>query len=255
MKSSLLGSKILITREAKQAKEFSRKVKDLDGIPFEVPLLKITCKDAFENQQGFKELGKYKWIFFTSSNGVDCFFQLAQKYENVNLDSYSYAAVGIKTEKALQKHGHQSAFIPTVYNAEVMAKEFIHQYGKGPILLVRGNRSRDILPIEFLKHGIEFAKMEVYNTEFNYEMKNKLQFVLEKNKIDFITFTSPSTVEAFVELTEKIPKTQCVCIGTTTAQRAIELGFKSVITPEQYTTEAMLITISDYIKERDDHND
>lgn len=256
MESALLGNKILITREAKQAKELSEKVKALGGFPINVPLLKISSKNSFKNQQLFERLEQFKWIFFTSANGVNCFFQFAQKYRVKNLDSYTYAAVGEKTNQALKKHGYRSTFIPSVYNAEVMAEEFLKQYEQtGPILLVRGSRSRDVLPTAFSKHNMEFSEMEVYETDFNYENKNKLQTVLSKNDLDFITFTSPSTVEAFVEMTERIPATPCVCIGTTTEQRAQELGFNSVISPKEFTIEAMLITIMEYIKkERDDYH-
>lgn len=249
MNSSLKGKKILITREKKQAKDFAEKVKICGGNPIEVPLLEISCKDIVANQRILEHIEGYKWIFFTSANGVDCFFQLAEKYKLPKLKEPKFAVVGHKTEWCLNRHGYLSSFVPSVYNADVMAAEFLQKFKcDGPALLVRGNRSRDVLPVEFSKLDMDFDMMEVYETKFNYTMENVLQTVLLEEELDFITFTSPSTVEAFSEMINNIPEITYVCIGTTTEQRALELGFKLVLTPEVYTTDAMLQTIANYIK-------
>ncbi|MGJ9457114.1 uroporphyrinogen-III synthase [Oceanobacillus sp. CF4.6] len=252
MEQSLHGCKILITREAKQASDLAEKVIALDGIPVQVPLLRISCKDAKENQQMFSKIQTYKWIFFTSANGVDCFFRLTKKYHVHHLRQHKFAAVGHKTEKVLNEYGYQSSFIPSIYNAEIMAEEFLNGFSEeGPTLLIRGNRSRDVLPVEFSKQQLAFDSMEVYETAVNYDAREKLNQILSEEEIDFITFTSPSTVEAFVELAEAIPRKNVVCIGTTTKQRAEELGFSTLHTPEEFTTEAMLLTISEYINRKE----
>jgi uroporphyrinogen-III synthase len=252
MLQSLHGSKILITREAKQAKQFAEKVLALGGIPVEVPLLRISCKDARENEQIFSNLGIYKWIFFTSANGVSCFFDLIKKYNVENLKQYKFATVGHKTEMMLKKYGYHASFIPSTYNAEIMAEEFLESFSEeGPALLVRGNRSRDVLPVEFSKQHLAFDTMEVYETNVNDDAADKLNQVLYEDEIDFITFTSPSTVEAFVEMAEVKHEMNVVCIGTTTEQRAEEFGFSPINTPEEFTTEAMLLSISEYINRKD----
>ena len=79
-------------------------------------------------------------------------------------------------------------------------------------------------------------------------MKGRLNELLTEDLIDFITFTSPSTVEAFVKMVDTIPKKNYICIGTTTEQRATELGIQSITPPEEFTIEAMLETICNYIK-------
>lgn len=249
MEQTLHESKILITREASQAKEFSKKVRELGGIPIEVPLLAISCKDTEASQHIFSKMGEFKWIFFTSANGVHCFFTLAKKYNMKQLQGQRLAAVGHKTDLALKKYGYQAEFIPTTYHAEAMAEEFLQQFPKaGGILLVRGNLSRDTLPVEFTKHNVPHVLLEVYETGYNYAMKGRLNELLTEDLIDFITFTSPSTVEAFVKMVDTIPKKNYICIGTTTEQRATELGIQSITPPEEFTIEAMLETICNYIK-------
>ncbi|WP_099158669.1 uroporphyrinogen-III synthase [Virgibacillus ndiopensis] len=256
MAASLHGKKILITREEHQAKVFSKKVLQFGGIPIEVPLLKISCKDGFYNNQLLRNLQQYKWIFFTSVNGVNCFFELLKtNYVFHDFINYQVAAVGEKTEEALQKHGVSVDFIPSTYNAEMMAKEFLFAYPfAGPVLLVRGNRSRDVLPVEFRKKYITFDTIEVYETTYNYQSSNKLNDLFIDPTIDFITFTSPSTVEAFIDLINSdenlinAKKTVCVCIGTTTEQKANELGFINTIIPNHFTIDEMLNRMMNYIK-------
>lgn len=252
MVQSLHGSKILITREANQAKQFAEMVITLGGIPVEAPLLRISCKDGEENKQIFANLRDYKWIFFTSANGVNCFFQQAKKYQVGDLNPYKFATVGHKTEMMLKEYGYQASFIPSTYNAEIMAEEFLDRFSEeGPALLVRGNRSRDVLPVEFTQQQLAFDAMEVYETTVNYDSKEKLNQILTEDEIDFITFTSPSTVEAFMEMAEVKREANVVCIGTTTEHRAEELGLRPINTPKEFTTEAMLLSICEYINRKD----
>lgn len=254
MSLSLQQKKILITRDHKQARDFSEKIKAYDGIPIEVPLLRIACKP--KERERIQDLDSYDWIFFTSANGVECFFQWIK---DVQLSS-SIAVVGHKTEQALKKYGYQADFIPTTYNAEVMAKEFLVAHPSvNNILLVRGNISRDVLPKQFSKHRLQFDMVEVYETTFNDTSKVKLQQMFSTaHAIDFITFTSPSTVDACMQfLTESSKENmlskECVCIGTTTARRAQAAGFRHILIPDMYTVEGMIKRISTYLnKERID---
>jgi len=250
MGRQLDGNRVLITREEKQAKYFSNIVKEKNGIPVEVPLLKITVIDREDQLELLQNWKNYEWIFFTSMNGVYYYFQLLEKY-NIPLagfDKKKIAAVGHKTENALKEFNYKADFIPTIYDAETMADEFFkEEQGKGPVLIVRGSRSREVLPEFFTEHQISFDSVTVYETVYNYAAKQKLNEVLKKDQIDLITFTSPSTCEALVEMAETLPDKLCVCIGTTTERRAKELGFDKIITPKQFTVDAMLEKMLEYI--------
>ena len=246
------NKKVLITREKKQAQIFSEKILRSGGIPIEVPVLEISCKDKeeIENKHIFDDLGRYQWIFFTSANGVDCFFKLINTDKKNVLASSKIAVVGHKTEIALRKHGFHADFIPTTYNAEVMASEFLEKYSTDkPLLLVRGNLSRTVLPYQFSKHGLTVDLIEVYKTSYNLDIKKTLNKYIIENEIDFITFTSPSTVDAFIEMVEEksLHDKVCVCIGTTTEKRALEHGFTETLVPDQFTIEGMIDCISDYL--------
>jgi len=254
MDLSLQGKRILVTREKKQAETFAEKIKAYGGRPSVVPLLKITCKEEKNIQTILGSLDKYEWIFITSSNGVNYFFQLAQKYgvDPNQMKRTKFAVVGRKTEKVLQHFGKQADFVPSVFNAKTMAEEFLRLYNHpGLLLLIRGNLSRNTLPEVFRNQGLTFDSLEVYETIYNKFENKRLNQLLRENKYDFITFTSPSAVEAFTEMANIEPDVPHVCIGTTTEARAKELGCTSILTPEEFTIDGMIERMSEYLETED----
>ena len=247
MPHDLQGKRILVTREAKQARVFSEKIIVAGGVPIEVPLLKIACKQAENSNQILEKLPGYHWIIFTSANGVHCFFKQLPDGMEALPEQIKIAVVGHKTEEALLNYYRSADLMPEVYDADSLADIFLKKYEAGEsILLVRGNRSRDVLPKVFTAKGIGFDSIEVYETTINKQNGDKLQKILSEHDLDFITFTSPSTVQSFVKLSGK-HDTSCVCIGTTTEKVAIEHGFSSILTAEEFTIEGMIKVMSDYI--------
>lgn len=255
MSTALQGKHILVTREKKQAKEFHDKIIRFGGIPHDVPLLQIACIASEETEQTLFALDRYEWIFFTSANGVACFFELLKKYgiDAKRIENKQLATVGHKTEKILRANGFKADFIPTIYDAEHMASEFLARYRPTePILLIRGNLSRNVLPIEFSKLGIPFDCLELYKTEMNHDAKELLNRVLIEEKLDYMTFTSPSTIDAFMQFAQDPfgHDATCVCIGSTSEKRAKEAGFQRILVPEQFTIDSMLDCISNDIAQK-----
>lgn len=252
MLAPLQGKEILITRGKSQSQPFADLVIKLGGKPIEIPLLHISCKRFDEEKL---HLSDYQWIIFTSANGVHCFFKGLN--EKLLDGSIQFAVVGHKTENALRQYGVSANFVPSVYNAEVMAAEFLEQTMiNGSILIVKGNKSRKVLQESFLENEIAFDEIITYETTTNTSAKALLTTYFNQSYPDFITFTSPSSVEAFIEMvaSDKIIKQAkripCVCIGSTTEVCAKNLGFIKTLAPNQFTIEGMIDKIARYIKEK-----
>jgi uroporphyrinogen-III synthase len=253
MIAPLRGKQIIVTREDAGGKIFSNKIRQYGGIPIEVPLLQIECDDCDENIRVMKKLERFDWFIFTSANGVECFFQLADQHQISYeiLKSKNIAVVGEKTNKKLKEYGYSADFVPTIYDADTLSEEFLAEtQHPGEILLIRGNLSRDVLPIELKKANISFESLYVYKTTVNGKSKYLLHEVLHKD-FDFITFTSPSTIDAYFELSGYLVDNPCVCIGTTTEKKAKEKGFNTILTPKVYTVEAMIDMMIDYINKKE----
>ncbi|MDL4841692.1 uroporphyrinogen-III synthase [Aquibacillus rhizosphaerae] len=251
MSSSLSGKKILITREKHQAKVFSDKLKEVGAIPLVAPLLSFQPRYSSENQKMMQRLQDFTWVFFTSANGVKFFFdQMIQFGYNTNvLNQLHIAVVGKKTELMLHHYNFKADFKPSHFHGSQMAKEFLHRYGNsGQILLVCGSKSRQEIPKELTGHHVSFERLIIYDTLVNEDSFTLLRSYLKQNTIDAYTFTSPSTIEAFLQLIELSPlidefvakKRLCVCIGSTTQQKALDEGFQHVLVPTEFTIEGML---------------
>lgn len=256
MEGLLNKKKILITREASQAKLFGEKIEKHGGCPRIAPLLKIDTLFNKQDETIYRDLSKFDWIFFTSINGVNHFFKQFKNGQLLN--NCRIAVVGHKTEEALKQYGLKAHFIPSTYNAETMAQEFIELYPEiNNVLFVRGNLSRPVLLDAFTKHNIPYSKVIVYETNVNCSVQKQLHMELG-NEIDFITFTSPSTVNAFINLVnnesqlEKAYHIPCFCIGTTTETIAIEQGFKKTYIPTEFTIEGMIDKMIEVVQGEED---
>lgn len=244
MSLPLTNKKILVTREESQAKQFSEFLLIRGAVPIEVPLLKIDCISVKE-QLSKINFQHVEWIFFTSAHGVRCFFR--QLDDRAIMEHCNIATVGHKTELALKKFNLSADFIPTTYNAQVMSKEFLETYpNANNLLLIRGNISRKDLIEAFKENEIAFDTLTVYETNYHEEIKGKLIQTLNEHQFDFLTFTSPSTVQAFrsfvkdEENIEQFLQIPTVCIGTTTEKYALQAGFKYTFTPALFTIESMI---------------
>jgi|SRR5690625_1327381 len=248
MTISLQNKTILVTREAQAAQQFANQISAYGGRPIITPLLHIQCLPySLEDKTNINE--QFEWIFFTSKNGVHCFMK-----QLPNIDGCKIAAVGPKTAMAVEKFGYVVDFIPTTYNAEVMAAEFLHTYKRsGHVLFVRGKLASHILLDAFTRAQRPYTCVEVYDTTTNIAVKDHLCSALLEKTIDFITFTSPSTVDAYMQLTSKEDNQKdipAVCIGTTTEKRALEVGFSQTIVPIHFTIEGMLEAIHKELERR-----
>ncbi|WP_406944544.1 uroporphyrinogen-III synthase [Halobacillus sp. SY10] len=244
----LQGKRILVTRGQSQARSFIERIEAEGGVVYHTPLLSFQLNDSESHQEILKRLHDYSWVFITSANGVKFFFELLKKYKIEVPPSLKFAIIGSKTEKRLNDFGFKADFIPSKYHASSMGKEFFSsQPQPGNILYIRGNRSRDALPRMFNDKGVFFHSMTVYDTLLVEEKKPELLAWIQEREIDALTFTSPSTVRAFVSMVQnqggEIP---CFCIGPTTAKEAKKCGFTNVHVPDQFTIAHMLKQMTYY---------
>ncbi|ARI76912.1 uroporphyrinogen-III synthase [Halobacillus mangrovi] len=250
----LAGKRVLVTRGKPQASAFSEQIEKAGGVAIETPLLTFQLNDTKENYHILTKLHDYSWVFLTSSNGVKFFFELLRRKGISIPETLHFAIIGQKTERMLKAFGYEADFKPSMYDAKTMGEEFFSQSNnEGPILYVRGNRSRDVLPHFFEKKRVFFQSITVYDTLLLKEGKNKLLDMLRREELDALTFTSPSTIQAYQSLVKAAEwngkNLPCFCIGPTTAEKAEQSGFTNVFIPEQYTIDHMVEQIIQYFCE------
>ncbi|WP_153464708.1 uroporphyrinogen-III synthase [Sediminibacillus terrae] len=251
MDKPLEGKRVLITRSEQQAEDFARKLKEAEAVPKIVPLLRFRKREAPSNKKILSKLHEFTWVFFTSANGVKFFFEQLEDFglDVGQLGNCRVAAVGRKTKQALHKQGLSVDFTPQKYSGKQMALEFMKKYpDPGRVLLVCGGLARQEIPQQLERQQVCFQKAVVYDTLINTAAREDLLSFIRKRELDVYTFTSPSTVKAFMKLTSHEPDLQeklvsemlTVCIGPTTKEAAQKRGFTNILVPEEYTLDGMI---------------
>ncbi|WP_082233690.1 uroporphyrinogen-III synthase [Halobacillus massiliensis] len=248
MSRPLAGKKILVTRAHPQGEGFVLKLKGLGAEPLHIPLIKFQRCWTDKTEDILTNLHDYSWVFITSFNGVKFFFEWLEEFKVQLPSCLKWAAVGSKTEKALHEYDVQASFVPESYHAQAMQAEFLSKNrNPGKVLFVRGNLSKNVLPEAFSHQGIPFDSLTVYDTLLVKEVKNLGEMLPE---MDALTFTSPSTVKAFIEAVDvkSARYVPCFCIGSSTAKAAEAAGFQSIYVPHEFTVDGMIEIIIDYFQ-------
>ncbi len=248
---TLVGKTVLVTRAKEQARELSGLIEREGGRAVEVPLIAFEAvEDTGELDEALRNLAHYKWLLFTSVNGVHFFMKrFNQLYHKRPKLPVSIAVVGEKTEAVLLSYGLKTDLLPDDYTAEGMVDALTGRIKAGDrILLVRGNRGRHVLNEAVKKMGALLHDLTVYRTIFPETAKEQLRALLQGDiMIDYVTFTSSSTVSHYTsilrELSEEtgnLQQPKIACIGPIAAKTAKELGLSVHIVPETYTIEALV---------------
>ncbi|KAB2334104.1 uroporphyrinogen-III synthase [Bacillus mesophilum] len=252
--SSLLGKRVLIPRGKQHAKPVAELVRDLGGIPVEIPLISfkptITQKEAARLNE---TLHTYDWLIFTSNVTVETFFA------HVDIKSEllpKIAVIGEKTKEVLEAKGLNVDFVPSQYVAEGFIEEFLPQIQKGEhILIPKGNLARDAIASALRQKEVIVKEIIVYKTHMPEDSKALLKEKLLNHQLDIILFTSPSTVDHFMEvvlendLADQIKQCIIACIGPVSKDRAETHGLHVHAIPDRYTVKDMLNQIILYLKE------
>jgi len=261
--------KVLITRPRNQADSFANALTEVGFEPVFFPVIEIRpFEENVALDRAIAKLDCYDWIVFTSVNGVDAFFERmrfttertesAEKKVKSSVNSafsvVKTAAIGPKTAAALESRDVPPDFVPDEYVAEAILPGLGDLRGRW-VLLPRAEIARKALPEAIVESGGVAHEIAVYQTLPAEPERDGLAVL--KSGVDAVTFTSPSTVENFVEIVLRagmnplrLPgNPRIICIGPITQKSAEEAGFIDVIVADEYTTEGIVKLLQDGILE------
>jgi uroporphyrinogen III methyltransferase/synthase len=192
----------------------------------------------------FEKLDEIDWLVFTSENAVNFFFQYAKEagikfyfYPNLKI-----ATVGEKTKLKLEQLGYRTNFVPIGYTAEVLAENMDEDISGKKVLIPRSDLANDEYLKVFEERGAEVYPLTVYKNQAIEYSKETLSEKLTEN-IDYLTFTSGSTIQSFYRSTLNadlnLSKYKIYCIGPSTARAAQNLGYVVDGVANPHTEEAM----------------
>ena len=238
--------RILITRPRAQAVGFAEKLRAAGFEAIFFPVIEIQpIRDNHALDRAFGHLSCYEWVIFTSVNAVEVVFDKFSGSLTSDGNKLRFAAIGPKTAEALKARGVTPEFVPEEYVAEAILPGLGDLKNKW-VLLPRAEIARQALPDAIMAAGGIAHEIAVYRTLPTRPSSDALSAL--QAGVDSITFTSPSTVQNFVELLrrEKMDPFQLTgnpkiaCIGPITERAAREAGFNVDLVAEQYTTEGLV---------------
>lgn len=258
----LFGKRVLITRPREQAGELIERLEAAGAEAIEAPLIRILPPDDFGPlDEACRRAGSFHWIIFASANAVDAFLDrlLLSPLDVRALGGVKLCAVGPATAERLRRHGLKVDLTPPEYRAEALVRAMSATGGvRGlRILLPHADIGREIVADELRKQGAEATEVVAYRTvvaEAEREGEPDIYRMLLDQRIDVVTFTSPSAVRSFVQVVGAEPAADLLrpivvaSIGPVTAEAAARSGIQTTIVPAQYTVPALVDAIVEYFE-------
>lgn len=238
---ALAGVRVLVTGTEKMARQQCR-VLEAEGaevISFSLIYTEPLITEAFQAAMG--ELDRYSWAVFTSSNGVDIFFDcLLESGKDIRcLARLKFAVIGEGTKKALAAKGIRADFVPTRYSSRDLSREWVPTLTEGDqVLLLRAEEASEELNRALREAGIRYQALSVYHTAVDMRKSEELNRILPQ--VDYVTFASASAVKAFAAMTDGgNMKAKAVCIGPVTEKAAEAAGIRVHRSAVEYTAEGI----------------
>lgn len=230
----LKGRTIVVTRPRERCGTLASRLRALGAEAIELPCIAtVPITPCPELEEAVRHISDYKTLVFTSPFGPRLFFhELRRQGKDArSLAGIRAAAVGPKTGQAVEEYGVRPDLVPQVYDTEHLAELLT----EGPVLLCRSQQGNPGLTEDLARRGVEFTEVSTYHTEAGCEEKADVP------PGSWVTFTSASTVEGFVQAVprEALGQITGFCIGRHTADAARQYGIQ-VRTAAQATIDGLI---------------
>lgn len=236
----LFGRRVVVTRAREQASELRARLEALGAETVELPVIAIGPVD-FE----LPDLRSYRWLVFTSANGVEAFFDRGLGPRGADARSLAglrVAAIGPGTAERLERRGIVADLVPPRFVAESLLEAFPAPEVAGErVLIPRATVARDVLAEGLAGRGYAVDVLPVYETVLGAPDPDAVEAV-RQGKVDAITFTSSSTVTNLIRAVGALPEPQplVVAIGPVTAEAAADAGLRVDAVADVHTVDGLI---------------
>lgn len=250
----LSGVRVVVTRPRAQA---GRLVAALERHGAEVllfPAIRIVGPaDPARLRQAVSGLGRYDWVVFNSTNGVDLFFEaLSEAGRDASaLSGVRVACVGPVTARALERRGVRADVVPDRYVAEEVVSALVASHGPAlagaRVLLPVAAAARPVLADGLAAAGADVDQVEAYRAVADTAGLAGLRRRLEAGEVDVITVASGLTAEYLVDaIGPDLGRAVVAVIGPVTAAAARRLGLPVAIEAKEYTAEGLVAAVVEH---------
>jgi uroporphyrinogen III methyltransferase / synthase len=239
MNSSLAGVRVVLTRPEEQGQRMREALIERGADVISFPTIQTTAlKDQTQLHSALKRLETFDWVVFTSFNGV-----------RFTLEYYAKHAAqfgGKFTHVKIAAVGH-----PTRLELERFALRAENLSGQR-IAFFTALEHRPELPAAFEELGATLEIVPTYQTQPVRPSPNAIHALEPTWPLERPTyiFYSPSALKAFCQI---VPDAKALLqagivatIGSTTASAAQAQGLRVDVTPQEFTSEALVKVLEDF---------
>jgi uroporphyrinogen III methyltransferase/synthase len=185
-------------------------------------------------------LDQYDLVCLTSPNGVRLLFE---RLNRDGLDARAFAGarvavIGPGTAAALERHGISADVVPERFFAEGLIEALAGVPVKRA-LVARAAQARDVLPEALRASGAEVDLLPLYETVGEPLDDAELR---DLERVDYVTFTSSSTVEFFLSsASEKLgSQTRLISIGPITSAALRDRGLEPHVEASRHDIDGLI---------------
>lgn len=242
----LKGRTLVATRPKASAGTLTKRLRELGAEVISYPC--IETERLLITNETFENLSVYRWLLFTSKNGVEAFFEgLFSSGRDVRaLSGAKIGAVGKQTAEALKAYGIFADCVPQIYDGEHLAELVKAELLPEDRVLVLGPEKSSGGIEKVFGEAVCYDYWPLYRTVLRVEPPENAGEILTS---DGVIFTSASTVEGFVRSLpgKDLSAVTAFCIGRQTAKAASEYGMKAVVS-DVSSVESLVETVLAHLK-------
>ena len=253
-KRPLFGKCILVTRPRGQSRELVARLRGLGAEVLCAPVIRLEpLADFSELDRAIGQLAEFDWIVFTSVNGVRHFFE---RLDAVGRDARALAgcrvaAIGPVTACALAGRGIRADAVPDAFRSDRIAPTLaaLGPLAGSRVLLPRADIAPPDLATALESCGAHCRSVAAYRTVALGSLPDDVLERLADGEVDIVTFTSVSTVRAFLgalggERHALLDRVCIASIGPVTSCGARDLGLRVAIEAENHTAAGLADAIA-----------
>jgi uroporphyrinogen-III synthase len=212
---NIKGNSVFISRDEKKNDFFKRCLEANGYKVFAQSLIAI-------KQIPIRKYKKCDWIFFSSKNAVQHFFEQKPDVEGVK-----FGAVGKSTAEEIRKFGKRAEFIGNSDDTRMTGKKFSALVGNKTVLFPQAKESMKTIQFQ-LPRKENVVDLIVYET---LKIKNCQLPIAD---CQLLIFTSPSNVETFFEKNKISAEQKVIAMGDATANAVKKHGVKANKQPASF---------------------
>lgn len=245
----LFGKRIVVTRAQAQASALTERLAAAGAEVIEMPATRIEPCDLAGLRDALGDIAAFDWIVFTSQNAVQVAWDALRA---MGLDARAFAgvkiaAVGPMTADALLQRGLAVDVVPERFVAEGLldALRSREDVRGARVLYVAGEGARETLERGLIGAGASVERVTAYRSVVDGTDADSLKARLDRGDVDLATFTSASSVRAFVDLVgaERARRVPAASIGPITTEAARDAGLDVAIEATTSTIDGLVEAI------------